>query len=508
MNRQEHNTRDSMWLLVLGWLAAQSAILLAILTRVLRRKEERPVPEVQRPQATAIPTSSAEASQEKFEDESGASRLAPYWDVIGLTSVAITIAGAATFYIAGWFYEAHWYGYYGIEVSQIELVPYQIMVQGVPGILLLVLSISLSLAMFLIWKPFSSVISWFPKWVISWFTKTEKLDLNWKAIVNAQDIIRVERKEVLLIVVRAYFSANFLVVFGALGLAEIGTRGVLWEVYIIIASGFIILTLVQVVATLDIQLRIWSALFTGEYHRIPFSRTNLTLALPVFILFLIIRILRWITRWLPGRRFRVREALSGLDEETQEQLRDFLKQLDIDEEALWDPGYFLGKLFGFYSCVCAKLIDTAFTSLSRFWLGLILLMFFLVSISASSLLGEFDALRGARSLSGDWHLPMVFLFSERPVSVLQGHEQENDQPGFVYGPFGLVTSNESTLFLAEWKETQYYEKRPTLYLVPQRPEQALYLSQPTSTLTPTATPTLSPNPSVLTPTLTVVPSEE
>lgn len=488
MDKQEHNTKDAMWLLVLGWLLGQFVLLLIILNRVLRRESERTIPETREPQAAAMPTTTAQTSQrEAREGEFWAGRLAPYWDVIGLTSVAITIVGAATFYIAGWFYEAHWYSYYGIEVSQIELVPHQVMVQGVPGILLLVFSASLSLALFLIGRLFF--------WIISWLKKGERLDLAWNMLVSAQNVIRVERKDVLLTVIRAYFWVIILVLIATLGLAGIGVRETLWDVLIIVMPGFIILTIAQVVATLDVQMRTCSAVLTGEYSKIPLNLFALALALPTSVLSLIVR-------RVFARRFRVRDAISGLDEERQELLLDFLKQLGFQEDSSYDAIYIVGKLFEFYSRMYGKLVDIALASPAQFWLGLILLMFFLVSIAASSLLGEFDACRGARSLSGDWHLPRIFLFSERPVRMLREHEREYKEPGFVYGPLALLTSNESTWFLVDWKESQYFERRPALYVVPRGDNQGLHIFQPTPAA-PT-TPKASPEPrSTLTPTRTV-----
>lgn len=70
------------------------------------------------------------------------------WDVLGLTSVAITLVGAAIFYAAGWIYESRWYAYYGIEVSQLNLPSHQVAIQGVPGILVVIFSVVVSLIIY------------------------------------------------------------------------------------------------------------------------------------------------------------------------------------------------------------------------------------------------------------------------------------------------------------------------------------------------------------------------
>lgn len=66
------------------------------------------------------------------------------WDVIGLSATAITLGGAAIFFVSGWYYEARWYSFYGIDISQLSLSPINFMVQGIPGILFFLISLSTS----------------------------------------------------------------------------------------------------------------------------------------------------------------------------------------------------------------------------------------------------------------------------------------------------------------------------------------------------------------------------
>jgi hypothetical protein len=68
-------------------------------------------------------------------------------DLVGLITVAITIS-AAVFYIAGWIYEVYWYGFFGINVTQISIPLQQIMIEGLPGILIIVVSLLISNLLF------------------------------------------------------------------------------------------------------------------------------------------------------------------------------------------------------------------------------------------------------------------------------------------------------------------------------------------------------------------------
>lgn len=62
-------------------------------------------------------------------------RLPLDWDVLGLTSAAIALVGTAIFFISGWIYEAHWFSFFGVNISQLNPDPIRMMVQGIPGVL-------------------------------------------------------------------------------------------------------------------------------------------------------------------------------------------------------------------------------------------------------------------------------------------------------------------------------------------------------------------------------------
>jgi len=77
------------------------------------------------------------------------------WDFLGLASLGITAFGAAVFYLTGWIYESHWYGYFGIDVNLLPLQPQVYMARGFAGVALTLLVAMLITVPLLCWtkKP-------------------------------------------------------------------------------------------------------------------------------------------------------------------------------------------------------------------------------------------------------------------------------------------------------------------------------------------------------------------
>jgi hypothetical protein len=71
------------------------------------------------------------------------------WDVLGLLSAAVTLLGAAIFFMVGWSYEANWYGYYGISMSQVNLPAQQILVQSFPPTIIVLVVFGLFVSIYL-----------------------------------------------------------------------------------------------------------------------------------------------------------------------------------------------------------------------------------------------------------------------------------------------------------------------------------------------------------------------
>ena len=59
---------------------------------------------------------------------------------------------SAIFYYTGWVYLAHWYGFFGIDATQINIPIQVILLHGVPGILVLVISVLIPIILQSIWS--------------------------------------------------------------------------------------------------------------------------------------------------------------------------------------------------------------------------------------------------------------------------------------------------------------------------------------------------------------------
>lgn len=60
-------------------------------------------------------------------------------DWLTIATILLTIS-AAIFYFAGWVYEAYWYSFFGINLTQINIPLQQIMIEGLPGIIIIAFS--------------------------------------------------------------------------------------------------------------------------------------------------------------------------------------------------------------------------------------------------------------------------------------------------------------------------------------------------------------------------------
>lgn len=331
------------------------------------------------------------------------------WDVIGLTSVAITLVGAAIFYIAGWMYEAHWFSYYGIDISQLSLSPFQIMIEGVPGILLLTISL---LTSFLF---------------ISIFNRVRGVDT-------------LRRDYLPIIITLAFFIAFALMIVGAIIVRKVTDDPVPIMVSVMIIPGFIIILIIYT------QLYSISTAFL-------FRKLNV-------ILF---------------RRFKI-DAARGVTLLTRKQNRisQFIRYMYGLESEFKLGGLFLNSFI-----------------LWQFLFGIVAILFFLTSISASALLGSYDARRGVRLLSGDWRIRKTYLYSNEELEALSSSTNISNS-GFVYGPLGMLMSNERDFFLVDWKESLYYEEQPKVYIIPREKVEQIVSEPPIPP--PTPEPTLPPTP--------------
>jgi len=104
---------------------------------------------------TARQSSAGSGSPGNGEVASVGSGFRPNWDVVGVAATAVTVVGASIFFIAGWVYESHWYGFYGIDISQTSIYPAMAMVEGVPGIFVFLVSFTLA---WVLWHVSQAVV--------------------------------------------------------------------------------------------------------------------------------------------------------------------------------------------------------------------------------------------------------------------------------------------------------------------------------------------------------------
>lgn len=464
MKREENHTRTTLLLIILTWIIAQFAILLVVLKQLLRRRERQKASHPRRPQSppaegiASRPVSKQE-SAEKQETAPGAGRLAPYWDVIGLTSAAVTVIGAAIFYIAGWTYEVHWYGYYGIEISQIDLSPPRIMVQGMPGILLLALGISLSLIWFLV----GNLFSWWKKALNQVPVQAEGAGIG--RLDDIQDQLqfkdRFKPKDVLLIIGRAYIWIYVLVLALAIGLG-IATDGQFSQTAFIAALPGLAVTVI-VAAAIDAN-RLVSDMITA------LARESPRFSLRALLAFLLMRFGVFFQKLV----WRLLSIVFG--EERQQVRSEAFNKAGVDLGTPEEIFLARQKVFNRYRRIHTRIVQELTEQILKYGLGLILLFLLLVSVAASAILGEFDALRGSRTLSGDWHLPVALLHSTAPIRTLEEYEDENSQSSFVYGPLNLVASDDKVLYLVPPKEGFFFEGQPSLYVIPRETIGGIHLS--------------------------------
>jgi hypothetical protein len=327
--------------------------------------------------------------------------------VRNIGSAAITIAGAAIFYIAGWVYEAHWYGYYGVEVSQLDIAPHIVMIQGVPGIVFLAIMGAISLALFS-------------------FAKLLLLSTG------------ITKEDLPGIILNAYILCFCVLVFLAIKLSLIGTGGVPWEVWLSLAPGLAALTILYSVVR-----------YTRFINRFVFLAVKSRILMEVITEKRFFRAFCLVLSMLPT--YFLGGKLIG---------KDLKPRFDSIEREIRE------RIDRQMKSALKKVVATR-----RFWIAVIVFFLFFTSISASALLGEFDARRGARSLSGNRHLSTAFIYSEQEINTLREHLYESDEEVLVYGPLYILSSDSDTLLLTEPKpqsseeSISYYQHRPALYAV-------------------------------------------
>lgn len=133
MNNQRDNS--SLWFLLGGFL---SVTLIAFYNHLLSRPATPPASPPQPIQLIRVPEQSAHEEPESVN-----------WDVIGFASAATTLIGTSIFFLSGWIYESRWYGFYGLRATDLELTPFEIAIQGIPGMLVFLTALFISVIVFI-----------------------------------------------------------------------------------------------------------------------------------------------------------------------------------------------------------------------------------------------------------------------------------------------------------------------------------------------------------------------
>lgn len=379
------------------------------------------------------------------------------WDVLGIASLAISLVGAAIFYVSGWVYEAHWFGFYGIHLSQIDISPPLIMIHGVPGIIVFTVAIFLAQMLFATYQAYRG--------------KT----------VLFQDF------PVVILIAFVLVSLFLILLF-------IVSRPLPLEV---LSSPDIFIPL------LPVALFIVLAIFLPQ-GRIPAS-TELS---AVVISSSMIQLGQLIGAKLKQSRDSKRT------ENTAGGTPSSLAEVQINVRSKYTSGsgffttiievlgtnllrdvikvYFSGSNEDYQAHI--EKTEATWKSVARFSLGLTILFAFLTSIAFSALMGEIDARRGSRIVDGNRKLTLIYLHSDVDLKfaprVQNSSEKISGQDVTTYGPFGLVAVNERDYFLTDWNDNKRFTSSPNLYVIPRNESSNLQLFKPAPTVTPT--PTIAP----------------
>lgn len=500
MPKQNREENHGIYIFVLGWIAA---LLLAItfhLVRLFRNQGSNFAP----PQLSEsrIAPAVQETEQAKTEPPSSgtgvASPITPFWDVLGLSSVAVTIAGAAIFYIAGWVYEANWYGYYKIEISQVGLIPNQVMVQGFPGIFLVLVGLIISIT----WQYAQNSINSLLAILRSDFSDLLR-NISIESTKETDLLPRIQKDQFRTIFLRAYKLAFLLLGLFTIYLSTLTHLAPSWEILVTLIPGMIIAIVIVVPFSSFMEpYKLFLTIFD------PQQPIKLSTKLFYFPFWLAVEIMKKVYHKQILEMNSPKKSIETLlvkNKKLYKEVKLILESTGIPTEKPISSVDVLKAVFTFYE----QLTNVISLRFSTFWMPLLVTLLFLVSISTSAALGKFDALRGARSLSGNWQIPMTYVFSNKKILSLAAKEIKVDG-GYEYGSFGLIASTDTNLYLVTWKTDIFFKEQPSLYIIPVKPEQSILLgpkvepsTAPTTmpSITPIATSTL-----MLTPTFTPSPT--
>jgi len=302
-------------------------------------------------------------------------------DWLNFSSALVVVATTSIFYFSGWIYVSTWYGFYGLNISQLQIPLQTVLVNGLPGI-------------------FASIL-------VSLYVITIIPFMDWLSKVDANEFPPIFRKK----------GASRFISFAAItGVAMLVIGCILFTAVLIL----ILLQKEEVISLLDSP-----------------EKTSVNILVPVSI---------WAFINLIGILF---VALIFLF--VPELKKEFAKEMQED------------KNFARYMNLFVDLV-----SRQNFYSWSLLLAYFIIAISSSYYLGEFDARRGGQSMASNWKIPEVTLITQKEIPEFANLVSASHQNGvFRYGQVGLLHEAADGYYLVDLKSKFFYGNSPRVYFLPQ-----------------------------------------
>ncbi len=335
-------------------------------------------------------------------------------DLLSFFSGIVALSLGAIFYISGWVYEANWYSFYGIQLSQVDLSTQQIMIDGVPGIFILIVS--------------------------------GILVLTGMAIVRSFKGLAIASDDLPTLAILTDLLVSFVLIIFIIRLLFMGLpvpREAIISGLTIPLIAFIILIVFQLT-------NVAQTVVDGGLSAIP-NKIDLALLVPITL------------------------PLTGVKNLVRSYLLNYVENQRIK--------------------VVRSISETG-----RFWLILVLLTAFFISIAISAMMGVMNAHFGSRMMMGNWQMSPIYLYSDTYIEPLPTTMSSKT---YLYGPLGLLAVSDKSYYLVDWNSKREYDWHPPLYVVPRSENEVLVFKAPTPTMPPeTSTPTRAAqeSPNALTPT--------
>ncbi len=125
-----------------------------------------------------------------------------------------------------------------------------------------------------------------------------------------------------------------------------------------------------------------------------------------------------------------------------------------------------------------KMVIDRFTRTWRIWSSFVFVSLLILSLIFSAILGRFEARRGAKFLSGNWHLEEAYIISDVPLASFPESMYLECLPDFTYGPVSQASLNEQTYFFVDWKDEIFFQSQPNLYVIANNEKNNIQLVYP------------------------------